>query len=377
MWYSESACSLEEFKSCIASKEAGAEAPHAKTICHKVPVYQAGHLQALCRDPKSGDALKAELATVLLEGAGAFVIKGAYPDTSVVDRASEVFNEIIEQERGKGGEDHFAKTGANARIWNALEKLCLSAPDVFADYYANPMIALAATAWLGPCYQMTSQVNVVRPGGQAQEPHCDYHLGFLSASEAQQYPAHVHQMSRALTLQAGIAHCDMPVESGPTKLLPFSQTYGPGYMAWRRRDFRDHFEAYAAQVPLEKGDALFFNPSLFHAAGSNTTKDLQRMANLLQISSAFGIAMERMDREKMSAALYPTLLASKVSGRLDDAEIKNAIACCAQGYAFPLSLDETPPVDGLAPKSRQVLMSDALDRNLSPAAYLEQLSMKT
>ena len=34
------------------------------------------------------------------------------------------------------------------------------------------------------------------------------------------YPAHLHRMSPVLTLQGAVAHCDMPIESGPTMLLP-------------------------------------------------------------------------------------------------------------------------------------------------------------
>ena len=49
-------------------------------------------------------------------------------------------------------------------------------------------------------------------------------------------------MSALLTLQGAVAHTDMPVESGPTKLLPFSQRYPQGYVAWRRADFRAYFE---------------------------------------------------------------------------------------------------------------------------------------
>ena len=39
-------------------------------------------------------------------------------------------------------------------------------PEAFVAYYANDVIALASSAWLGPAYQVTSQVNVVRPGRQ-------------------------------------------------------------------------------------------------------------------------------------------------------------------------------------------------------------------
>ena len=93
-------------------------------------------------------------------------------------------------------------------------------PAVFVDYYANPVIATIATAWLGPNYQVTSQVNVVNPGGKAQSGHRDYHLGFLHAETIARFPEHVQQLSPVLTLQGAVAHSDMPLESGPTMYLP-------------------------------------------------------------------------------------------------------------------------------------------------------------
>jgi hypothetical protein len=97
---------------------------------------------------------------------------------------------------------------------------------------------------------MTAQVNLVRPGGQAQAAHRDYHLGFQTADMAARFPAHVHALSSVMTLQGAVAHCDMPVESGPTQLLPFSQLFPEGYMAYRRAEFRAFFEAHAVQLPL-------------------------------------------------------------------------------------------------------------------------------
>ena len=90
---------------------------------------------------------------------------------------------------------------------------------------------LIAEAWLGPGYQVTSQVNVVNPGGRAQVAHRDYHLGFMSEEQSQAFPAHVHRLSPVLTLQGAVAHCDMPVMTGPTMYLPHSQKYLPGYLA--------------------------------------------------------------------------------------------------------------------------------------------------
>ena len=215
---------------------------------------------------------------------------------------------------------------------------------------------MAAEAWLGPAYQMTAQVNRVNPGGAAQNPHRDYHLGLMTAAQAAAFPTHTHSLSPFLTLQGAVAHCDMPVESGPTRLLPFSQTFCEGYLAFTRPEFQDHFTQNYVQIPLQKGDLLFFSPAVMHASGENVSSDIYRMANLLQISSAFGRSMETIDRHAMSLALYPALLQADLTSR----EKENAIASCAEGYAFPTSLDRDPPVGGLAPKSQAQFFLEAL-----------------
>jgi len=105
---------------------------------------------------------------------------------------------------------------------------------------------------------------------------------------------------------------------------------------------------------------VFFNPALFHAAGSNRTQDVKRMANLLQISSAYGRAMESVDRTRMSAALYPALLELSETRGLSNEECANAVAACAEGYSFPTNLDRDPPLYGLAPETPAQLMLKAL-----------------
>lgn len=373
-WYTESGCSLDEFASLL-ERDTAQKLAFASDIQRQIPLYDCGALAGVLRDTSQVMALQAEWATVLRDGAGVFVLKHAYADTGPVDEATAIFESIIREERAQGvsAGDHFAKAGANDRIWNAQEKLCLQAPGVFARYFANPFIECAAQAWLGPGFQMTSQVNVVRPGGDAQQAHRDYHLGFQTADEVRRYPAHVHAMSPFLTLQGAVAHSDMPVESGPTKLLPFSQRYARGYVAWRRADFREYFEARYVQLPLEKGDALFFSPALFHAAGANRTHDVQRMANLLQVSSAYGRAMESLDRARMCEAVFPVLLEYRSTGRMSDAELDAVIASCAEGYAFPTNLDRDPPIGGLAPKSQQALLRQAIDEVWSVGALGEAL----
>lgn len=345
----------------------------AADVRRNVPLYDVAALSASLADPVARRQVLAEWAQILGPGAGVLVLKGAYPKPDVIDDVTEIFYKIIAQDKQEAGakSDHFAVAGANDRIWNAHQKLCLADPVTYCSYVANPAISAVCEAWLGPGYQMTAQVNLVRPGGQAQEAHRDYHLGFQSAEQAARFPAHAHAMSAGLTLQGAIAHCDMPLDSGPTMLLPFSQTFPEGYMAYRRPEFRRFFAEHAIQLPLEKGDALFFNPALFHAAGENKTSDINRVANLLQISSAFGRAMENLDRMAMATALYPVLRGDKY---LNAMEKNAAIAATAEGYAFPTNLDTDPPLGGLAPQSQADLMQNALAHDMEATDFIAKLT---
>ncbi|MFJ5899986.1 phytanoyl-CoA dioxygenase family protein [Streptomyces sp. NPDC093064] len=373
VWLSEQDCDLDSFRALVERATDAADYPHASSVDRNVLVYDAERLRGAA-EPAARDALRAELVRALDEGPGIVVFRGAFPDTAVADRATAVFRALIAEQRasGAGAGDHFAEPGANDRVWNALEKAALHDPEAFADYYANDVLALVGEAWLGPGYQVTSQINVVNPGGAAQTVHRDYHLGFLANEVAAAYPAHVHRLSPVLTLQGAVAHCDMPVESGPTMYLPYSQRYEPGYLAWRLPAFQAYFEDHHVQLPLAKGDAVFFNPALFHAAGTNRSVDIPRMANLLQVSSAFGRAMETVDREAVAGAVFPVLLKRKAEGA-DVAWLDRVVAASAEGYPFPTNLDSDPPVDGLAPPSQADLVRRAVREEWTPDALRAEL----
>ena len=87
----------------------------------------------------------------------------------------------------------------------------------------------------------------------------------MTVEQASKYPEHVHTFSPFLTLQGAVAHCDMPIESGPTKLLPFSQNFTSGYLVYGNPEYQEHFENNYVQIPLEIGDLIFFNPAILHA----------------------------------------------------------------------------------------------------------------
>ena len=366
---------LSRFKAQVEQTTSSQDVPHAQSILHNVPVYDGEAVRKLAPDTKKRRALRAEWTDVLAKGAGVFAIRNGMDNIAVLDEATSIFSQIIEAEKSGagGGGDHFAKAGANDRIWNALEKHCQANAHNFAHYYSNDTIAMAAEAWLGRGYQMTAQVNRVNPGGEAQKPHRDYHLGFMQADQTLAFPAHAHALSASLTLQGAIAHCDMPIESGPTQLLPFSQHLLEGYLAVGKPAFQTYFAEHYVQIPLQKGDMVFFNPALMHAAGSNISSDIYRMANLLQISSAFGRAMETVNRQKLCVLLYSVLAQAKSDHTLSDLAIRNVIAASAEGYSFPTNLDRDPPIGGLAPKTQAQFMQDGLAAGIPEAELSDQL----
>lgn len=374
VWLSEEACDLAGLQALAELATDPRDYPYASSVESNVLCYDSDRLRAAAAGPGGRRDVQAELVRALGDGPGIAVFRGAFGDPGVVDRASAVFSALIADQHAAGAVagDHFAVPGANDRVWNALEKMAVRDPEAFAGYYANDIVALVSEAWLGPGYQLTSQVNVVNPGGAAQSPHRDYHLGFLGGAAAAAFPAHVHRLSPVLTLQGAVAHCAMPAETGPTMYLPHSQKYEPGYLAWGRPEFREYFGARHVQLPLAQGDAVFFSPAVLHAAGANRSADVRRMANLLQVSSAFGRAMESVDREAMANAVFPVLRQRKARGASQE-WLDNVVAACAEGYPFPTNLDRDPPAGGLAPPSQADILRRAVREDWEPSSLREEL----
>src|ERR1700759_5210104 len=371
-WYTPEDCRLSDFRAVVEQTKDLADYPAADEIRSNVLVY-GRKLPELTGTAAGRREVQAELARALLDGPGIVVFAGAV-DPAVVDRATAVFQAIIDEQKAAGSAtgDHFAPPGNNDRIWGAIDKFALRAPGVFADYYANDVIALVSEAWLGPAYQVTSQPNVVNPGGQAQVAHRDYHLGFMDREQAMAFPAHAHRLTAALTLQGAVPHCDMPVEPGPTMYLPHSQKYAPGYVAFHSPEFTGYFDEHHVQLPLAKGDAAFFNPALFHGAGTNRTEDVRRMANLLQVSSAFGRAMEAVDPTAASTALFGTLKQRWAAGQ--EQAVRNLIAVAAEGYAFPTNLERDQPVGRMTPVTQAELLAQAVHEGWDDSRLADELA---
>lgn len=361
VWITRDSGSVDELDRLCGRETDIEDWPCASEIQQKTPIYDAAAVSGLSGEDQL--ELLAEWATVFRSGPGIVVIRGAIPDAAVIDRSTELFSQIIRDEKNVSARgDYFAAPGANDRVWNSLQKHCLADPASFADYFSFPVTDLACRAWLGPGYQITAQVHRVNPGGKAQDAHRDYHLGFMTPERQELYPGHVQRLSPMLTLQGAIAHIDMPVESGPTLYLPYSHMFFEGYVAFERPEFQDYFFANCAQLPMKKGDAVFFNPAVMHGAGTNRTEDMYRMVNLLQVSSPMGRTMESIDRTAMVKALYPVIR----DGRWDRDQAGRIVAASAEGYAFPTNLDTDPAVGGMSPKTQGDLMNEALAEGMAP-----------
>lgn len=345
--------SVDALKTLCAHQATAKDYPLASSIKSNIPIYTLPKFSSITTKDRA--ALQDEWYRVLLDGPGVFVTAGMYKDKSLLNEVNDVYKSIIEDERKTLAThgDHFAVGGKNDRIWNSFSKHGLADPVSFVSYYSNPWLALVCASWLGPGHRITAQVNNVKPGGAAQECHRDYHLGFQTTEAVAQFPRATHFASQFMTLQGAVAHVDVPLESGPTRLLPYSQTFDEGYMAWRLPEFKEHFLENYVSLPLEQGDGLFFNPALFHAAGNNESSNINRLVNLLQISSAFGKSMETIEALPIVEKCWDEMSRMFKEGDMTD-EMESILAAVGEGYPFPTNLDKNSPDQGeMTPSSEQ------------------------
>ena len=83
----------------------------------------------------------------------------------------------------------------------------------------------------------------------------------------------------------------------------------------------------------------------------------QRSNNLLQVEEG---------------SLYPALQRLLTAKTIGQAEAANAVAACAEGYSFPTNLDRDPPKGGMAPKTQQDLMRQALKEKWSSDMFSQE-----
>jgi len=151
--------------------------------------------------------------------------------------------------------------------------------------------------------------------------------------------------AQLLTLQGAIAHTEMPPESGPTKFGLFTQQFQKGYMVLKDPTYIDYVAGRMAQLPLEKGDAVFFNPACLHQPGSNTTSS-PRVANLLQISACWGTPMETTNKLAMAKSVWPVIKqwsdGLTTTDRKHSLQLEALINATCDDFGYPRDFDSMP-----------------------------------
>ena len=332
-------------------EDGSADYPYAAAVEHGVLIYDSARLRKEIAGPEGRREAEAELARALHRRPRHRGVHRRVRRPVVVDRATRSSRRSSPQ-RAAGGAARRPLRQARAErpgLERAGEAGPARAGVVRGLLRQRPHRGGVPTAWLGPGYQVTSQINVVNPGGAAQTAHRDYHLGFASAEQAARFPAHVHRLSPVLTLQGAVAHTDMPAETGPTLYLPHSQKYLPGYLAWR-----------PAGVPASTSRPTTSSCRWPRVTRRSSTRPLPRgrrqphRRGQAHGQPAAGVVGVRAAPWRPSTG--PDVRGDAPGAAGDGPRrasrtgvIGNVIAACAEGYAFPTNLDLDQPVDGLAP----------------------------
>ncbi len=197
---------------------------------------------------------------------------------------------------------------------------------------------------------------------------------FNRIEQLERYPATCPSpLRRRLTLQGAIAHCDMPIESGPTQLLPYSQLYLPGYLAALLEDFRDYFEAAFRATAAGKGRHDLFQSRVVSRGGDQPDDRTSRASPICFRSAPAMAARSRSSTARASAnACSPCSRKWRRRGGSTAREVEDVIAATGEGYPFPTDLDVDSPLSGLAPASQQDIMREALKQRLGRGAVFRR-----
>ncbi|ORX36098.1 hypothetical protein BD324DRAFT_630156 [Kockovaella imperatae] len=339
---------MELLKHLSELKTDASHYPHAKDIVGNIPVYSGPELLNLIyAGDSSREEIMDELHQCLFTGPGVLIIKEMMEPEMCV-RAHEFMKTITPG----------IETSTHKRTPRFGEKQAKAKPEDYAGYYSNPILAMVCEAWLGLGYQITTQSNAIRAGSDQQEIHRDYHMSHWG-DRCRQFPLATHVANQFLTLQCAIAHTPQPLTSGPTRFLPYSNHHPNGYLNIRRQEFKDFVKPRMSQMPLEVGDAAFFNPSTYHQPGVNE-QDVHRAMNLFQVNSCMSRCMDTKDTAGMTKAIWPVLKQwhKEIQGSTGSGterfvngtkterhplELEALINATAEGYEYPINSDKEAP----------------------------------
>jgi hypothetical protein len=98
VWLTEDACDLADFRTLAEKTTTLADYPTADSVERNVLIYDSAKVLAAIASPDGRRAVLAEICEAFGEGPGVVVFKRAYEDTSVIDRASVIFDDIIKEQ---------------------------------------------------------------------------------------------------------------------------------------------------------------------------------------------------------------------------------------------------------------------------------------
>ena len=105
VWLDAKSGNFEEFRAIVSQTADPADTPLAAEVIRNIPIYQGADVDAAALNPAARQSLMAEWSFVFAQGAGIIVIRQGLNDHAVIDRASEIFTQIIADEKraGRGG----------------------------------------------------------------------------------------------------------------------------------------------------------------------------------------------------------------------------------------------------------------------------------
>jgi len=89
---------LSEFASLCSQTVSLEDYNFSSDIKQRVVIYEGDNIRSLISTPQALD-LKTELHHCIKEGPGVVVVRQAFQDMKVIDRATEIFQEIIDEEK--------------------------------------------------------------------------------------------------------------------------------------------------------------------------------------------------------------------------------------------------------------------------------------
>ena len=94
-YYHPKECNLNEFEEIINQSITMESVPNAVSIENNIPIYDISSLEIVLKEEKLKNELMAEWGSVLRSGSGAIVLRNAYRDTTVIDEATVLYQDII------------------------------------------------------------------------------------------------------------------------------------------------------------------------------------------------------------------------------------------------------------------------------------------